>query len=79
MVDGVYDSDPKTNAMLSDLSLFTDALNMSCGDGFDSDLTKMDNKVPLIVFDLSDPENIIRVLRVKSRNFIILSSDLLKY
>ena len=36
---------------------------MRPGDGFDSDPLCMDNKVPLIVFDLRDPENILRVLK----------------
>lgn len=68
MVDGVYDSDPKTNAnaVRFESLPFTDALNMRLG-VMDSTAISlcMDNKVPLIVFDLSDPENIIRVLEGK--------------
>lgn len=66
MVDGVYDSDPKmnTNAVRFESISFAEALNLRLG-VMDSTAISlcMDNKLPLIVFDLSDPENILRVLK----------------
>ncbi len=66
MVDGVYDTDPKKNpdAVRFDNLSFSDALAKRLG-VMDSTAISlcMDNKIPLIVFDLSDPENILRVLK----------------
>lgn len=66
MVDGVYDSDPKMNpnAVRFESISFAEALNLRLG-VMDSTAISlcMDNKLPLIVFDLSDPENILRVLK----------------
>lgn len=66
MVDGVYDADPKKNAdaVRFDSLSFSDALAKRLG-VMDSTAMSlcMDNKIPLIVFDLSDPENILRVLK----------------
>jgi len=66
MVDGVYDSDPKMNpnAVRFESISFAEALNLRLG-VMDSTAISlcMDNKLPLIVFDLSDPENIMRVLK----------------
>ncbi|NLH97756.1 MAG: UMP kinase [Clostridiaceae bacterium] len=66
MVDGVYDSDPKVNenAIRFESISFAEALSLRLG-VMDSTAISlcMDNKLPLIVFDLSDPENIIRVLK----------------
>ncbi len=66
MVDGVYDSDPKKNpdAVRFDSITFADALAKRLG-VMDSTAMSlcMDNKIPLIVFDLSDPDNILRVLK----------------
>lgn len=66
MVDGVYDADPKKNAdaVRFDSLSFSDALARRLG-VMDSTAMSlcMDNKIPLIVFDLSDPENILRVLK----------------
>jgi len=65
MVDGVYDSDPKKNAdaVRFDSITYADALSRRLG-VMDSTAISlcMDNKIPLIVFDLTDPENIIRVI-----------------
>jgi len=65
MVDGVYDSDPKKNAdaVRFDSITYADALSRRLG-VMDSTAMSlcMDNKIPLIVFDLTDPENIIRVI-----------------
>jgi uridylate kinase len=66
MVDGVYDSDPKKNpdAVKFETISFADALARRLGSIMDSTALSlcMDNKIPLIVFDLSDPENILRVV-----------------
>ncbi len=66
MVDGVYDKDPKKNpdALRFESISFSDALGRRLG-VMDSTAMSlcMDNKIPLIVFDLSDPENILRVLK----------------
>ena len=66
MVDGVYDSDPKKNpdAVKFESISFADALAKRLGSIMDSTALSlcMDNKIPLIVFDLSDPENILRVI-----------------
>ena len=66
MVDGVYDTDPKKNpdAVRFDNLSFSDALAKRLG-VMDSTAISlcMDNKIPLIVFDLSDHENILRVLK----------------
>ncbi|HEX2944569.1 MAG TPA: UMP kinase [Clostridia bacterium] len=66
MVDGVYDSDPKKNpdAVRFETISFADALAKRLGSIMDSTALSlcMDNKIPLIVFDLSDPENILRVV-----------------
>lgn len=66
MVDGVYDSDPKKNpdAVKFETISFADALARRLGSIMDSTALSlcMDNKIPLIVFDLSDPENILRVI-----------------
>ncbi|MGB3989288.1 MAG: UMP kinase [Acetivibrionales bacterium] len=68
MVDGVYDCDPKENpnAVRFESLSFAEALTMRLG-VMDSTAISlcMDNQLPLIVFDLSDPENIIRVLEGK--------------
>ncbi len=66
MVDGVYDSDPKKNpnAVKFDTISFAEALTRRLGSIMDSTALSlcMDNKIPLIVFDLSDPNNILRVI-----------------
>jgi uridylate kinase len=66
MVDGVYDADPKKNpdAVRYDELSFSEALAKRLG-VMDSTAMSlcMDNKIPLVVFDLSDPENILRVLK----------------
>lgn len=64
-VDGVYDSDPNINpnAKKFDKLSYIDVLNKGLG-VMDSTATSlcMDNKIPLIVFGLDNPENIIKVL-----------------
>ncbi|MBR5157907.1 MAG: UMP kinase [Clostridia bacterium] len=64
-VDGVYDSDPNLNpdAKKFDELKYIDVLNKGLG-VMDSTATSlcMDNNIPILVFGLDKPENIIRVL-----------------
>lgn len=65
-VDGVYDSDPKVNpeAKRFDSISYKDVLNRGL-QVMDSTATSlcMDNEVPMIVFDLTEPGNIKRALK----------------
>lgn len=65
-VDGVYDSDPKTNpdAKKFDHISYMEVLNKGLN-VMDSTATSlcMDNDMPMIVFDITDPDNIGRALR----------------
>ncbi|QEK12242.1 UMP kinase [Crassaminicella thermophila] len=64
-VDGVYDSDPNVNADAKkfDELTYIDVLNRGLG-VMDSTATSlcMDNKIPIVVFGLSQPENIKKVI-----------------
>jgi len=64
-VDGVYDSDPEVNpeAKKYDSLKYIEVLNQGLG-VMDSTATSlcMDNKIPLIVFGLQEPENIVKVV-----------------
>ena len=64
-VDGVYDSDPNVNkdAKKFDSLTYIDVLNRGLG-VMDSTATSlcMDNKIPIRVFGLDDPENILKAL-----------------
>ncbi|MCX7715662.1 MAG: UMP kinase [Clostridia bacterium] len=64
-VDGVYDSDPNTNpeAIKFDKLSYIDVLNRGLG-VMDSTATSlcMDNNIPILVFGLDDPENIVRAV-----------------
>jgi len=64
-VDAVYDSDPKLNpnAVKFDRISFMDVLNRQLG-VMDSTATSlcMDNNIPLVVFSIREPENIVKVL-----------------
>ncbi|MCX7711844.1 MAG: UMP kinase [Clostridia bacterium] len=64
-VDGVYDSDPAVNpdAKKFDRLTYIDVLNRGLG-VMDSTATSlcMDNNIPIIVFGLDQPENIIKVI-----------------
>ena len=64
-VDAVYDSDPKinSNALKYDRISFMDVLSKQLG-VMDSTATSlcMDNNIPLVVFSIREPENIIKVL-----------------
>lgn len=64
-VDGVYDSDPNTNpdAKKFDRLSYIDVLNKGLGvmDSTAASLC-MDNKIPLIVFGVEEPDNIVKVI-----------------
>lgn len=64
-VDGVYDADPKIElgAKKFDTLKYIDILNLGLGI-MDSTATSlcMDNKIPLIVFGIDDPVNILKVV-----------------
>lgn len=64
-VDGVYDSDPKVNkdAKKFDNLEYIDILNLGLGimDTTAASLC-MDNKIPLIVFGIDQPDNIVNVV-----------------
>lgn len=64
-VDGVYDSDPSINSSAKkfDALRYIDILNMGLGI-MDSTATSlcMDNNIPLIVFGIDEPNNIIEVV-----------------
>ncbi len=64
-VDGVYDADPKLNlqAKKFDTLRYIDILNLGLGI-MDSTATSlcMDNKIPLIVFGIDDPINMLKVV-----------------
>jgi uridylate kinase len=65
MVDGVYDSDPKTNknAVKFDRLTFMDVLNkdLKVMDSTAASLCK-DNNIPILVFSIDDPYNIVRAV-----------------
>lgn len=64
-VDGIYSSDPKIDpsAKKFDKLSYIDILNLGLGI-MDSTATSlcMDNKIPLIVFGIDEPENIVNVV-----------------
>ncbi len=65
MVDGVYDSDPKTNpdAVKFDHISFHDVLNkdLAVMDSTAASLCK-DNAIPILVFSIDEPENIYKAV-----------------
>lgn len=65
MVDGIYDSDPKKNAeaVRFDTLTYMDLLNRDLK-VMDSTAAAMcrDNKIPILVFNLDDPHNIVRAV-----------------
>ena len=64
-VDGIYDSDPAKNSNATRFSHidYLDVLNRGLG-VMDSTATTlcMENKIPIIIFSVKDPENIVRVV-----------------
>jgi len=73
-VDGVYDSDPKTNpnAVKYDTLSFMDVLNQELHvmDSTAASLC-MDNKLPILVFNLNDPHNIVRAAKGEAVGTIV--------
>ena len=65
-IDGVYDSDPAKNAdaVKFDTITYDEVLkrHLAVMDSTATSLS-MDNHIPVLVFALKDPENIIRALR----------------
>lgn len=65
MVDGVYDCDPKKNpeAKKYETLTFTEVLsqNLQVMDGTAASLCR-DNKLPILVFSLEDPNNIVKAV-----------------
>lgn len=65
MVDGVYDSDPKKNpnAVRYNTVTFDEVLSKGLGvmDSTAASLCK-DNNIPILVFSVEDPENIVRAV-----------------
>jgi uridylate kinase len=64
-VDGVYDSDPALNPKASKFKSlsYIDVLNRGLG-VMDSTATSlcMDNSIPIVVFGLDDPDNMVRII-----------------
>jgi uridylate kinase len=64
-VDGIYDSDPATNrdAMMFSRIEYMEVLNRGLK-AMDSTATTlcMDNKIPIIVFNIKNPDNMMRVV-----------------
>lgn len=65
MVDGIFDSDPKqnANAVLFDSLSYLDLLNLGLKvmDSTAATLCR-DNAIPILVFNLSNPKNIVRAI-----------------
>ncbi len=66
MVDGVYDSDPATHkdAVRFDTISYLDVIKRGLG-VMDSTATTlcMDNEMPIMVFSLEDPQNVVRAIQ----------------
>lgn len=77
-IDGVYDADPKLNpeAKKYDKITYDDVLtqHLSVMDSTATSLS-MDNKIPIILFALKDPENILRVLAGEKIGTIVKEED----
>ncbi|MDO5689737.1 MAG: UMP kinase [Tissierellia bacterium] len=73
-VDGVYDSDPKhnPNAKKYDSLTYIDILNQGLGI-MDSTATSlcMDNQIPVIVFGIDDPTNLLRIFEGETIGTVI--------
>ncbi len=74
LVDGIYDSDPKThpNAVKYDEISYLDVLNKELK-VMDSTAATMcrDNHLPILVFHLDDPQNIVRAARGEAIGTIV--------
>ncbi len=73
-VDGVYDSDPKINkdAKKFDELNYIDVLNkgLHVMDSTAASLC-MDNNIPILVFNLNDPQNIVRAIKGENNGTIV--------
>ncbi len=73
-VDGVYDSDPKTNkdAKKFDELNYIDVLNkgLHVMDSTAASLC-MDNDIPILVFNLNDPQNIVKAIKGENNGTIV--------
>lgn len=73
-VDGVYDSDPAKNkqAIKFDVLSYLDLLNRGLGvmDATAASLS-MENKIPIIVFSIKDPDNIVRAVNGENIGTIV--------
>lgn len=73
-VDGVYDSDPKQNpdAKKYDTLEYIDVLNQGLHvmDSTAASLC-MDNSIPILVFNLTDPDNIVRAIQGETIGTIV--------
>lgn len=73
-IDGVYDSDPKINekAMKYDKISYKQVVNLELG-VMDSTAVTMckENHIPILVFDLNEPENIVKVCKGENIGTII--------
>lgn len=78
-IDGVYDSDPAKNpdAKKYDELTYMDVLSQGLG-VMDSTATSlsMDNHIPILVFALSDPENIYRVVTGENIGTIVKEEEI---
>lgn len=74
MVDGIYDQDPKTHpdAVRFDSLTYLDVLNkdLKVMDSTAATLC-MDNQIPILVFDLTDPQNIVRAVNGENIGTIV--------
>ena len=74
MVDGIYDSDPHKNpdAVKFDKLSYLDVLNkdLKVMDSTAATLC-MDNNIPILVFNMRDPENIVRAVRGENIGTIV--------
>ena len=75
MVDGVYDKDPHKypDAVKYTRLTVSEVLNRSLGvmDATAASMCK-DNHLPMLVFDLSDPQNIVRAVRGEEIGTLVL-------
>ena len=73
-VDGVYDSDPKTNkdAKKYDELNYIDVLSQGLHvmDSTAASLC-MDNNIPILVFNLNDPQNIVKAIKGENNGTIV--------
>ena len=78
MVDGVYDSDPKTNpdAVKYDTVSFHEVLNkdLAVMDSTAASLCK-DNNIPILVFSIENPDNIFKAVCGENIGTLVNSRD----